>query len=134
MAEGTTVGYGALDLTDPRRLSFISFADVVLGEHVEYDRQEGGMGGGLVSGSTTIPSASASPTTTTPTTTTTPELDHSLSRESTCAAGAGGLGGELVVQIETMRQALRKTRSGDLGGARSQPMSLSPVRLRHEEE
>jgi hypothetical protein len=37
------------------------------------------------------------------------------------------LGEELPVQIETMRQALRKTRSGDMGGAKSQPLSAASV-------
>jgi hypothetical protein len=34
---------------------------------------------------------------------------------------------ELPVQIETMRQALRKTHSGDLSAARSQSQPLSAV-------
>jgi hypothetical protein len=37
------------------------------------------------------------------------------------------IGEEMPVQIETMRQALRKTRSGDMGGARSQPLSAASV-------
>lgn len=138
-SEPSDAGYGALDLTDPRRLSFISFADVVQAEHVEYDRQEL-LGIGLVS------PVSSPPTTTTTSGAASPQnadLDRTLSRGSrtsgaqsppistAAAAAAAVMGAELPLQIETMRQALRKTHSGDLGGVRSQPMS--PVSLMHED-
>ncbi|KAF2848409.1 hypothetical protein T440DRAFT_491288 [Plenodomus tracheiphilus IPT5] len=145
-------GYGSLDMTDPRRLSFISFADVVQAEHVEYDRQEMlGSGEALqfMSLSSTA-NRSASPMRS-------PASSHGLSTSppasGTASPKAGDfgrtmspgsptfptahgtqsppLGGELPLQIETMRQALRKTHSGDLSGARSQP--LSPVSLTHDE-
>jgi len=138
--EPSEVGYGALDLTDPRRLSFISFADVVQAEHVEYDRQEL-LGAGLASPvssppTTTTTSGAASPQTA--------DLGRTLSHGSrksgaqsppiaaaAAAAAATTVGAELPLQIETMRQALRKTHSGDLSGVRSQPMS--PVSLMHED-
>lgn len=131
--------YGSFDTTDVRRLSFISFADVVQAEHVENDRDamqfmslsstanrspspvrspassHGFSASPPTSGATSVKGAEfvaakgarapGSPTTTTTHGTHSPPLG----------------GGEL--QIETMRQALRKTGSGDLSGARSQPLS-----------
>ncbi|KAH7383915.1 hypothetical protein BKA66DRAFT_417513 [Pyrenochaeta sp. MPI-SDFR-AT-0127] len=142
----STSGYGALDMTDPRRLSFISFADVVQAEHVEHDRQEMlGAGSGealqfmsLSSTANRSPSPvrspasshglSASPPTSgaaSPKITDYGQTRSPGSPSSPTAAGTHSppLGGELPLQIETMRQALRKTHSGDLSGFRSQPLS-----------
>lgn len=139
-------GYGALDMTDPRRLSFISFADVVQAEHVEHDRQEMlGTGSGealqfmsLSSTANRSPSPvrspasshglSASPPTSGATSPKITEYGQTRSPggpPSPIAAGTHSppLCGELPLQIETMRQALRKTHSGDLSGFRSQPLS-----------
>jgi hypothetical protein len=128
--------YGSLDTTDVRRLSFISFADVVQAEHVESNRDamqfmslsttanrspspvrspassHGFSISPPTSGATSVKGAElVSPKTVwTPSSPTTGHGTHSPP-----------LGGEL--QIETMRQALRKTGSGDLSGARSQPLS-----------
>jgi len=122
--------YASLDTTDVRRLSFISFADVVQAEHAETDRDAMQ----FMSLSTTA-NRSPSPVRS-------PASSHGISASPprSGAASEKGVGartpgsptthgthspplggGEL--QIETMRQALRRTGSGDLGGARSQPLS-----------
>ena len=130
--------YGALDSNDVRRLSFISFADVVHAEHADpsgsvapsisslpisasHNRSPSpvrspissqGLGGSpLVSGSESSRGQESSP--------------NHLGRApgSPFPGQSPPSGGELT--IETMRQALRKTGSGDLSGARSQPLSAS---------
>ncbi|KAL6721342.1 hypothetical protein ACLMJK_000445 [Lecanora helva] len=130
--------YGALDSNDVRRLSFISFADVVHAEHADpsgsiapsissplasaaHNRSPSpvrspissqGLGGSpLISGSDSSRGQETSP--------------NRLGRGpgSPFTGHSPPSGGELT--IETMRQALRKTGSGDLSGARSQPMSAS---------
>ncbi|CAO2650140.1 Nn.00g014320.m01.CDS01 [Neocucurbitaria sp. VM-36] len=140
----STPGYGSLDMSDPRRLSFISFADVVQAEHVEHDRQE------MLGSSEALQFTSLSATANrSPSPVRSPASSHGLSASpplsgaaspkgadhgrtrspgsptSPTAAGTQSppLGGELPLQIETMRQALRKTHSGDLSGFRSQPLS-----------
>ncbi|KAF2683107.1 hypothetical protein K458DRAFT_246825, partial [Lentithecium fluviatile CBS 122367] len=122
--------YASVDNTDPRRLSFISFADVVQAEHAETDRE-------------TVQFMSLSETANrSPSPVRSPASSHGFSASpprsgATSEKGVGALtsgsptahgthspplgGGEL--QIETMRQALRRTGSGDLSGARSQPLS-----------
>ena len=127
--------YGALDSNDIRRLSFISFADVVHAEHVDYSSSvvpnipsplavarnrspspmrsplsSQGLGGSpIASGSDSSRGLETSPN----------RGGHGLG--STYSGHSPPTGGELT--IETMRQALRKTGSGDLSGARSAPMS-----------
>ena len=127
--------YGALDSNDVRRLSFISFADVVHAEHVDHSGSVAptissplaaarnrspspmrsplssqGLGGSpIMSGSESSRGAETSP-----------NRGHGLG--STYSGHSPPTGGELT--IETMRQALRKTGSGDLSGARSAPMSV----------
>ncbi len=136
--------YGALDANDVRRLSFISFADVMHAEHAEgytgsRDRDSIHLAG--------VPSIGAplAPFRRSPSPVRSPVSSHGLGGspvmsgsvsskglETSPNRGAHGpgspfsghsppTGGELT--IETMRQALRKTGSGDLSGARSQPMS-----------
>jgi hypothetical protein len=138
--------YGSLDTTDPRRLSFISFADVVQAEHQESSRDalhllnlssatanrspspvrspasSHGMsasppqsGAASVHGIDAVPSGLPVPGSWTPGSPTTATGTHSPPHGS----------GEL--KIETMRQALRKTGSGDLSGARSQPLSATSM-------
>lgn len=131
----STSNYGSIDTTDVRRLSFISFADVVQSEQVENDRD-------------TIQFMSLSSTANrSPSPVRSPASSHGFSASPpTSGLGSGAAsekgfdlgspkfirppgsptphGGEL--QIETMRQALRKTGSGDLTGdlgPRSQPLS-----------
>ena len=136
--EDTASNYGALDSNDVRRLSFISFADVVHAEHVDPS--------GSVAPSISSPLASAahnrSPSPVRSPTSSqdlggSPLIsgsDASQGHESSpnrLGRGPGSpfpahsppAGGELT--IETMRQALRKTGSGDLSGVRSQPLSAT---------
>ena len=130
--------YGSLDTTDVRRLSFISFADVVQAEHVESNR-DAMQFMSLSTAANRSPSPvrspasshgfSVSPPTSGATSVKGAELVSPMSGLSpsspTAAHGTHSppLGGEL--QIETMRQALRKTGSGDLSGARSQSQPLN---------
>lgn len=136
--------YGALDSPDVKRLSFVSFADLVHGEQVaestEYrsNRNSMHMGsfGHLGSRNRSIsplhsPTSSRGLGTSPPTSMSSPPRAMDASPHRTGRfPGSPGLcacsptppfGGEL--SVETMRQALRKTESGDLGGCRSQPMS-----------
>ncbi|KAI9747312.1 MAG: hypothetical protein M1815_004353 [Lichina confinis] len=141
--DAPTSSYGVGDVPDHRRLSFISFADVVQSEHMSVlpptssssqphphaaNRSSSPVHSGAssqllensppTSGPTSVGGAEAlaavggkgpaSPT---------------LGRISPPAAAAAAAGGELT--IETMRQALRKTGSTDLGGVRSQPLSAA---------
>ena len=126
--------YGALDSNDVRRLSFISFADVVHAEHVDHSGSVAptissplaaarnrspspirsplssqGLGGSPVASGSESSRLESSPS----------RGGHVLG--STYSGHSPPTGGELT--IETMRQALRKTGSGDLSGARSAPLS-----------
>lgn len=135
--------YGALDANDVRRLSFISFADVMHAEHADHS---GGRDRDSIylSGAPSMSSPLA-PFNRSPSPVRSPVSSHgvggspimsgsvsSRGLETSPSRGACGpgsafsghsppTGGELT--IETMRQALRKTGSGDLSGARSQPIS-----------
>ena len=138
--------YGTLDSADVRRLSFVSFADVVHAEHAEHEGagcEPGSHRGSMaMTGMTTHPSIGPPRS---PSPVRSPVSSHGLgtSPPSSVSASVKGyetspsrggrgpgsplspqsppLGGDL--NVETMRQALRKTGSGDLSGARSQPMS-----------
>lgn len=135
--------YGSFDKEDVRRLSFISFADVVQAEHAETSR-DSVHHMSLSSTANRSPSPVRSPASsrgvgTSPPTSGAPSMkgmDAKAARVSgapaspTLSQGAYSpplSGGELMV--ETMRQALRKTGSGDLSGARSpsQPMSAASL-------
>jgi hypothetical protein len=141
--EDNASNYGTLDSADVRRLSFVSFADVVHAEHAEHaDDTTSHRGSMQLAGLTSHPSLTAqrspspirSPVSSHGVGTSPPSsvsasvkgLESSPSRAirgpgSPLATHSPPLGGELTV--ETMRQALRKTGSGDLSGVRSQPMS-----------
>jgi len=131
--------YGALDANDVRRLSFISFADVVHAEHVDHS--------GSVAPSISSPLAASVSHNRSPSPARSPLSPQGL-EGSPIASGSESskgpetspnrdgrgpwipfsghsptTGGELT--IETMRQALRKTGSRDLSGAHSQPMSAT---------
>jgi hypothetical protein len=126
--------YGALDSTDVRRLSFISFSDIVQSEHMEHagSRDSIYVAGlsSLSSGHNRSPSPVRSPVSSQGFGTS-PPTSKSASVKGVEFAGLGSPvsthipvnGGELT--IETMTQALRRTGSGDLSGFRSQPMSPS---------
>lgn len=145
--------YGALDSADVRRLSFISFADVVHAEHAEHvdpgscDQHASRNSVNLGSLAGTLPGPPFPPRSPSPIRSPLSSPGHGTSPPSSVSPsfkgletspgmvhrGSGGSipastqspplsgGGEL--NIETMRQALRKTGSGDLSGVRSQPLS-----------
>ncbi|KAK0635789.1 hypothetical protein B0T17DRAFT_587165 [Bombardia bombarda] len=141
--------YGSLDTTDVRRLSFISFADVVQSEQATHG---GGGGGGrdsmYLAGLTSlssvaginnrspspirspVSSASGLGTGSPPTSKSGSVKGFELSPTRKPLGSPTGLhhgsgsptvSGELA--IETMSQALRRTGSGDLSGVRSLPTS-----------
>ncbi|KAL1610078.1 hypothetical protein SLS60_001743 [Paraconiothyrium brasiliense] len=115
--------YGSVDMTDPRRLSFISFADVVQAEHAETDRDATQ----FISLSATA-NRSPSPVRSSHGFSASPPRSGAPSEKGPGSPTAPGthsppLGSSGELQIETMRQALRRTGSGDLSGARSQPLS-----------
>lgn len=118
--------YGALDTTDVRRLSFISFADVVNAEHAEtHEAHPAVISRERLGDLNQSPSPLRSPAsshglgTSPPTSIATSfrGLDMSPTRFPTASATqspvSSSFGGDL--NVETMRQALRKTASGDLG-------------------
>jgi hypothetical protein len=134
-AENTedTSTYGALDSADVRRLSFISFADVVHAEQAADGSMRDSL---LLSGTSSIASPNIGARSPSPVRSPiSPPLSASFSGENfkglgldaspSRKAGPGSpkstitssptVTGELA--IETMRQALRKTESGDLGAA-----------------
>ena len=142
--EETASNYGALDSADIRRLSFISFADVVHAEHT----QEGSMRDSLMlSGASSI--ASPNPIARSPSPIRSPVSPLSasgggsptfkgLGLESSPGKGGKGPGSPMVSQlsgsppivngelaIETMSSALRKMESGDVGAAARGSFSLN---------
>ncbi|MCJ1437170.1 hypothetical protein MMC27_006555 [Xylographa pallens] len=132
--EDAASNYGALDSADVRRLSFISFADVVHAEQADHSSlRDSVMLSSLPSlaspGGARSPSPIRSPIS--------PMMSGSPSfRTAETSPNRGGrtpgspgmgygnsppMSGELT--IETMAQAVRKSASRDLTGARSAPMS-----------
>lgn len=131
--------YGSHDAADIRRLSFISFADVVQSEHVDYNKE---MQMSFASTANRSPSPVRSPASShgfgpSPPTSGAPsikgfDIASRLPGSPTSHAthSPPPTGGELMV--ETMRQALRKTASGDLSDARgpsSPSQALSALSL-----
>ncbi|KAK2590323.1 hypothetical protein QQS21_011999 [Conoideocrella luteorostrata] len=138
----TASNYGSLDSADVRRLSFISFADVVQAEH---STQVGSMGSREsihMTGLTSIPSAAmnrspspirspvssqgqgTSPPTSNPGSMKGIELSPPRKTLGSPKPGQQNLaapGGDL--NIETMRQALRRTGSTDFSSFKSNPAS-----------
>ncbi|KAM5440907.1 hypothetical protein MferCBS31731_004046 [Microsporum ferrugineum] len=142
---------GALDTVDIRRLSFVSFADLVHGEQVEsYEHasnRDSQIMGGLAALSmppTTnnnrspspmrSPASSHGPASSPPTSVSPGEprgLDSSPSRGSHVQRSpppyphspSGLLSSDL--NVETMTQALRRTGSGDMGSFRNPPLSAA---------
>ena len=127
--------YGALDSADVRRLSFISFSDIVQSEHNDHagSRDSIYVAGlsSLSSGHNRSPSPIRSPISSPGVGTSSPTSKSASVKGIDLSPRARPLGsptpsyaspsGELT--IETMRQALRRTESGDLSGIRSQPLS-----------
>lgn len=133
--------YGALDATDIRRLSFISFADVVQAEHTgapAASRESIHVAGLTSLSANRSPSPVLSPMSSPEGLGTSPPtsnpgsikgIDLSPARKAVGGAGSPisvsthhpGNNGE--INIETMSQALRRTGSKDFGAARSFPVS-----------
>lgn len=128
--------YGALDSTDVRRLSFISFSDIVQSEHQEHAGSRDSI---YVAGLSSLSSGhNRSPS---PIRSAVSSQGFSASPPTSQSASVKGLeiapmgrplaspvsshppstGGELT--IETMTQAVNRPGSGDLSGVRSQPLS-----------
>lgn len=134
--------YAALDNADVRRLSFISFADVVHAEHAEAvesgdqppTKRESIHPPSAAGGIARSPSPMRSPVSspghgTSPPSSVSPSF---MGLEAPSSPGRRGLGSPIPEQmsppggelnIETMRQALRSPASGDLSGHRSLPLS-----------
>ncbi|KAF9697790.1 hypothetical protein EKO04_004037 [Ascochyta lentis] len=148
-AADPTPNYGSLDTDDVKRLSFISFADVVQAEHVENDRESFGPTEGIHFMSLNSTSANRSPSpvqsplssqarTASPPTSGAPSekgLEHARTRSPGSPSTAhmahnAPLGEELPLQVETMRQAIRKTGTSGDTPPPSQP--LSPVSIEGE--
>ena len=135
----TGSNYGSLDSGDVRRLSFISFADVVHAEQehpgsVAGDRRDSAHLPGPSIAPPRSPSPIRSPVssqafgTSPPTSvsTTGKGLEASPHRAATGSPSLPGTSSPLAtseLNIETMSQALRRTGSGDLSGFRSGPVS-----------
>lgn len=143
--EDSASTYGSLDSGDVRRLSFISFADVVHAEHIESGEQPSNRDSlymaGLSANSASLAAHNRSPSPvrspgsshglgTSPPTSVSPSFKG---LETSPTRGGRGPGSPLTpahsppvsgdLNVETMRQALRRTGSGDLSGSRSQPLS-----------
>jgi len=143
--EDSASNYGTLDSADIRRLSFISFADVVHAEHVESGEQPnsreylhnlGLLSNATPTGRNRSPSPLRSPVSSHGPGTS-PPTSVSLSPkgiETSPNRGGRRPGSPLIppthspslgsfyseINVETMRQALRRTESGDLTGTKSQ--------------
>lgn len=130
--------YGTLDSTDVRRLSFISFSDIVQSEHMEHaGSRESTLVAGLSSLSSAghrSPSPVRSPVSSQGLGTSPPTSKSASVKGVELSPRAKALGSPILnnsppaggeLTIETMSQALRRTGSGDLGGIRSQPLSPS---------
>ena len=131
-----TSTYGSLDSTDVRRLSFISFADVVHAEQELGDQRRDSTylsGPPALAGGPRSPSPVRSPVSSQALSTSPPTSIAASVKglETSPNRGVRGAGSPLPGQssplgelnIETMRQALRKTGSGDLSHFRSAPGS-----------
>ncbi|KAK2747266.1 hypothetical protein FQN57_002164 [Myotisia sp. PD_48] len=140
---------GNIDSPDIRRLSFISFADLVHGEQAESldfasNRDPQPTGGlAVLSGAPRLHNRSPSPIrspgsshglASSPPTSVSPgsrglEISPGRAQRQPYSpplcpnSPSGGFGSEL--NVETMRQALRRTESGDLGAIRSAPLSAA---------
>lgn len=136
--EDTTPSYGVLDANDVRRLSFISFADVVHADKASDHTAMSDSGVGTFSGAPSIgqfashnrsPSPIRSPLSNQALTGSSPTSEPGSLKgfegpQASWNTGSSPSGAGLTV--ETMRQALRKTGSGDLSAARSNPVSAAP--------
>ena len=133
----TSSNYGSMDSADVRRLSFVSFADVVHAEHEMGDQRRDSAhlsGGHPALGAPRSPSPIRSPVssqafgTSPPTSIATSArgLEASPHRAlKSTGSPVHGASSPMAAEynVETMTQALRRTGSGDLSGIRSAPLS-----------
>ena len=142
--------YNAVDPTDPRRLSFISFADVVNAEHVEMANSQSFSDGTMLSHSSAAPSIAGNRSPSPVRSPIIPASPHTralaageaspvrgttgsfLSSSVPGTAGVHATGPHTELTVETMRQTLQKTGSNDVpgvsgggSGTGSQPMSAT---------
>lgn len=116
--------YANLDSVDVRRLSFISFADVVHGEH-DLSSGEARRDSAIITSHPSFhniarsPSPFRSPVPSQNATGISPPASHETSPHRPAAAQLGDL------NIQTMSQALRRTGSGDMSGFRSASISAT---------
>lgn len=114
------LNYGSLDPNDVRRLSFISFADVVQGEQAEPSGPLPASPGAQspASGKPCLSPVQSGPM----------SSSHSTlqSSDSKCLASSGGQQQQGDLAIETIRQALNKSTSKDMAGITS---PVSPTRI-----
>ncbi|KAI9725437.1 MAG: hypothetical protein M1828_003108 [Chrysothrix sp. TS-e1954] len=128
---------GSVDPQDPRRLSFISFADVVNAEHAETNKDGThlstfGSPPGSVAGNRS-PSPVRSPLASERGKPMTPPMETLSVRGAETSPARGGAASitsghgipHTELTIETMRQTLQKTGSNDIGGTASQPLSAT---------
>ena len=137
--EESASNYGSLDTSDVRRLSFISFADVVQAEQASHTGA-GSRESVHIAGLTSLASLNANRSTSpirSPVSSQGPDVSPPASKTAsmkgvespswkplaspTASAHPGQGNSEL--NIETMSQALRRTASSDLSGVRSVPTS-----------
>lgn len=125
--EEETSTYGSIDPNDVRRLSFISFADVVQSEHQHPTPVVGETASqtGSLPTSAPIQARSRSPFRS-PSASQTGGLTHITSAEQSPSRHLTQPGTHGELTIETMRQAVRKTASGDIGQNFRSP-ATSPV-------
>ncbi|RMZ89060.1 hypothetical protein DV736_g3695, partial [Chaetothyriales sp. CBS 134916] len=135
----TASNYGSLDMADIRRLSFVSFADVVHAEHelVGDQRRDSThlSGSHPLAAPRSPPSPTRSPVSSSAFGTSPPTSGSVLATKGTETSPHRGHKGAASpipsanspmaseYNIETMRQALRRTGSWDMGSVRSAPMS-----------
>jgi len=131
--------YGALDSTDVRRLSFISFSDIVQSEHAEHAGSRdsiyvAGLSSLASGGLNRSPSPVRSPVSSQGFGTSPPTSKSASVKGVELSPRGKSLGSPIITHlpisggeltIETMSQALKRTGSGDLSGVRSQPLSPS---------
>jgi hypothetical protein len=132
--------YGALDSTDVHRLSFISFSDIVQSEHAEHAGSRdsiyvAGLSSLSSGGVNRSPSPVRSPVSSQGFGTSPPTSKSASIKGVEMSPRAKGVGSPVLTNapanggeltIETMRQALRRTGSGDLSGVRSPISPASP--------
>ncbi|KAM3438702.1 hypothetical protein NHJ13734_004043 [Beauveria thailandica] len=137
----TASNYGSLDSADVRRLSFISFADVVQSEHSVGLRSPISRENLHLAGLTSLPPSAlnrspspirspvssqglgTSPPTSNPASVKGVEMSPPRKLMGSPKSTQHSLAAPSELNIETMRQALRRTGSTDLASARSMPVS-----------